>query len=220
MILALSPLLLPYFIEGRNDVLMLGWLLIATLSFQRGSAALGAVTLSVACATKPTAWPIVPLFAVYLLGRWQSKARLRKAALTFGFVWLAFVLPFLIWEPSAFVEDTLLYQAVGSGSQPYPIAGYSLGKILLSLNLIESPTSSFPFWIFQLGLGLPAILFTVKFVARTPLASRIWIGYGLLLGVLGFAGRFLNDSHLGFIALVLAIGYLLDQKETSAPSQA
>jgi uncharacterized membrane protein len=215
----LSPLMLPFFIEGRNDVVILGWLIITTLAFRNGRIALGAVTLSVACATKPTAWPIVPLFAVYLLGRCQSKAKLGKAALIFALVWLGFIIPFLVWDTGAFVEDAVLYQA-GRGDQPYPISGYSLGRLLLSLNLIESSTSSFPFWIFQLGLGLPALAFALVQVAREPLISRVWIGYGLLFGTMGFAGRFFNDNHVGYIALVLAIGYLLMQEEHDAPSEA
>ena len=30
---------------------------------------------------------------------------------------------------------------------------------------------------------------------------------------MGFAGRFLNDNHLGYIALTIAIGYILLQEE-------
>jgi hypothetical protein len=139
--------------------------------------------------------------------------------LIFTLVWLGFIIPFLVWDTGAFVEDAVLYQA-GRGDQPYPIAGYSLGRLLLSVNLIESSTSPFPFWIFQLGLGLPALAFTLIQVAREPLMGKVWIGYGLLFGTMGFAGRFFNDNHVGYIALVLAIGYLLMQEEHSVPSKA
>jgi hypothetical protein len=211
IVVGLSPLLLPYFIEGRNDLLILSWLTLATWALKKEHVALSASFLALACVTKPTAWFAVPSYLVFLFCQPRFRSKRLHALIALCGVGVIFVLPFFLWSPAAFIDDVFLY-LTGQGAQPYPITGYSLGNLLLSLGVIRSPFSQFPFGLLQLGVGIVTLWFMYRYVKRRPSLGRMWLGFGLLLMAVSFAGRFFNDSHLGFVGIVLAQGYLLERE--------
>ena len=214
IVLALSPLLLPYFLEGRNDVVILAWLLLATVALRQNHTLQAAAFFALACATKQTAWFFFPALALYRYSRTSSRASLARDLAVFAGILALFLLPFLVWAPAAFVGDTLSYQS-GRGAHPYPVKGLGLSQLMLMLGLLPSTSAPFPFWIPQAILGGAALAWVLRFVHRHPSLKRVWIGSGLLLAVVGFASRAFNDSHWGFAGLVLVVGYLLGEGSPS-----
>jgi hypothetical protein len=78
---------------------------------------------------------------------------------------------------------------------------------------VESRLSYWPFWLPQLALGAPLLLWLLRRQARhNSLANATW-HYGLLLFAFFYVSRFLNENYLGFITALLAIGYFATEAE-------
>jgi uncharacterized membrane protein len=88
------------------------------------------VILGLAAAIKQTAWPLLPFLVVAARDR-SGKRATGRALAGAGAVLVPVVLPFLVWDPAAFVEDTVLYplglteERTLAGS---PTIGHLLGR--------------------------------------------------------------------------------------------
>lgn len=219
MALGLNPLFVGYFIEGRNDVIVLTWLIVTIGLARRGRMRWAALTLGLACATKHPAWLFVPLFFIYASGAGTLTQRLNRIkvplivlAITTGLI----VLPWLIWSPSAFVDDVAGYLA-GSSASSYPISGAGFGAGLVAIGIIPSNIAAFPFWLFQIGLGLPILVLLVKRQWQQPNLPEVVAGSGLLLFILQYFSRLFNDNYLGVIIAIMAIAALMDENTLASP---
>jgi hypothetical protein len=208
LILALSPLLSPYFLEGRNDIMVLMWLGLYTLALEKHRPVLGMAFLAVACATKPTAWFFVPVAGVLLWSRPELRGSLAGQVGVFGLVFALLILPFVAWAPGPFFEDTILYPS-GYGPDPYPLKGMGLSQMMLQAGWLPSNLASFPFGLLQAPVAIGVLLWVVRDVGQNPSLERLWIGYGLLVLTVAFVGRVFNDNHLGFGGLAIVLGYML-----------
>jgi hypothetical protein len=208
LLVGLNPLLMLGFIEGRNDVFELLLLLVAALALQRGRPALGFASLMLAAATKQTAWFVTPFYALYVAGRdfWRRSAwgcwvrKLSPGLLVFGLA----VLPFLIWDPAALLSDTLGI-ITSSSAAPTIAKGYGLGELLLDIGVLPHVTAPFPFGVFQLAVGIPALAGLAFWLYRRADVRLIWACGALLMLITGLAGRFFMDNHVGLVFVLLAL---------------
>jgi len=219
MALGLNPLFVGYFIEGRNDVIVLMWLIVTIGLARHGRMKWAALTLGLACATKHPAWLFVPLFFIYASGAGTLTQRLNRIkvplivlAITTGLI----VLPWLLWNPAAFVDDVVGYLA-GSSASSYPISGAGFGAGLVAIGIIPSNMAAFPFWLFQIGLGLPTLALLVKRQWQRPNLSEVVAGSGLLLLILQYFSRLFNDNYLGVIIAIMAVAALMDENTLASP---
>lgn len=211
MILAFNPLFVPYFVEGRNDVLSLFWLVVMLLAIQRRRWMLAALALALGCATKQYAWFLVPFFFIYLAGQgaWSEQfARLKRPALVFLSAAAVVILPWILWNPLAFVGDILYFQS-GPASSGYPISGFSVGVLLLAVGALRSPLQTFPYWLLQLAFGLPLLFIMLRRVKAHRDLSEMLIGYGLVLFTIAFFSQLFHDNYLGYIVTVLALAWFV-----------
>jgi uncharacterized membrane protein len=223
IILGLNPLFVGPFIEGRNDILVLFWLVLTVAGLQRGKLNQAAVTLALACATKHPAWVFVPFYFVYASDHGnlrQRFARIKIPLIIFCSLAGILILPWLLWNPPAFIDDVLNY-LTGSSINSYPISGIGFGTWLVSVGFLSSTTAQFPFWIFQLAIGLPLLLIVLQRQWTEKNLNTAVAGYGLILFVLQFFSRLFNDNYLGFIIAIMAIGLLMHSPdpEPAASSQ-
>lgn len=217
IVLGLSPLFVPFLIEGRNDILVLLWILLSIFFAQRKRFLLGTLALALACTTKQLAWPLVPFYFLYMAGdgslRVKSKRLIRPTLLFVGCFSLI-ILPWLLMDPKVFIADTLAYHS-GLGAHGYPIFGIGISNLLLRTGLIATNTDPYPFWLFQLAIGLPLFLVLIRRQwiqnnLRTALAN-----YGALLFTIMFFSRSFNDNHLGFVIAILAISIFVGRASFS-----
>ncbi len=221
MALGLSPLFTGYFIEGRNDVIVLTGLIVAMALAQRGRMRWAAFTLGLACATKHPAWLFVPLFFVYVsgTGAWAERwHRIKAPSIVFTITTALIILPWLLWSTPAFLDDVVGYLA-GSSALSYPIGGSGFGAALLAIGVIPSNMAAFPFWLFQIGLGLPMLAILARRQWRRPNLPEVIAGSGLLLFILQFFSRLFNDNYLGVIIAIMAVAALMDDKQNWASSR-
>jgi uncharacterized membrane protein len=135
----------------------------------------------------------------------------KRAALAFGGVIAAGVLPFLIADPVAFWDDTVKY-----GAGTYKIVGYGLSAILIRLGILEDREGSYPFALIALLTWVPLTLW-LMYVQRRSL--DLWTGavaFAISILWLMFIGRTFNNYYLvwpmtgALVAGLMALGSLRD----------
>lgn len=206
-ILAFNPATLGYFLEGRSDIFVFTFLFWSWYLLKKRKYSLAGIPLALALATKQSTWPIIPFYLVFL---WLVKKRdfieTLKNLLPLVFVFALLVLPFLVWDWPAFLRSTIFYLS-GSIPHSYPIAGYGWGMVLNQLGVIGDVHGYYPFWLWQLIIGLPLLLILIRWLVKSPQVNRLIFIYGIFTLVFWYFSRYFNNSHLGYLSLVFLTAY-------------
>ncbi len=166
---------------GGDDLPVLALMLLALVLVDRRHPVAAGVAIGLAAAMKQLAWPLIPFLVVAARDRDDEPARGRMLAAT-GLVLVPVVLPFVIWDPGAFIEDAVRFP-LGLSSEASAAASPTLGRLLTSL---------VPGGGAVLGVALPlALLVSMAFILwrrppRTPAAAALIAGL-LIAGVVAFA---------------------------------
>lgn len=211
---ALSPSVVPYFIEGRSDVFALAWLMCAMLFLGAKRYALSGLFFALAMLSKQTIWFMFPFYFIYL---WQEVARNRKifwqVLSIVSVVGILFVAPFVLWDARAFFESVVLY-LTGNTSTSYPVSGYGLGMMLYEFGVIGDIHAYYPFVVWQLIIAIPLFVALARWLWNKPTQSKLMISYAIFLSVYWYLSRYFNNSHLGYLSMLFAIGGLKLVDET------
>jgi hypothetical protein len=225
----LNPYVTPFFIEGRNDILVFVLLLAALYALKTARPRASLVLLALACCTKQFTWVFLPFYLLLLAGR-SAAARpladlLRSAlghwrrGLLFAMVCGLVTIPFLAWDPAAFLDDTLFFNA-GSSEHNYPLGGtpgFGAANLVLYFQLVETRNDYFPFIIPILLIGLP-LAAGLLLVQKQRNSAGVMLACGsLTLLVVAFLSRLFHDNHLGLILMWVATAALADDFFCSDP---
>jgi hypothetical protein len=232
-LVGLNPLMGLDVIFGQNDSYVLGWILLALIAWHEGEARqakgagnagryriLASLLYGLACATKPTAWFFAPFFGLLMVRSltpahpgWLGLLRVIPAILRQALPALAaFTLllgPYLLWDWYALYEDVWRWSS-GQGETGYQIWGWGASNFVLALGWVESRFDLWPFWLPQMLLSLPVLLWLIR---RQQGANRLGLAcwhYGLFLLTFFYASRFLNENYLGYILAFLAVGFVVE----------
>jgi hypothetical protein len=224
MALGLNPLFVGPLVEGRNDVMVLSWLIFTWALLQRGKMAASALTLALACGTKHPALVFVPFYFIYISrgGLWSERAsRVRQPFSIWAVLTALIVVPWLLMDPAAFADDTVSYLN-GASALSYPISGFSFGMLLVSLGLLPSNMAQAPFGVLQIAIGLSAAFVLLRRQWRQPNLPAAIAGFAILLFISQFFSRIFNDNYLGLIIAILAVAALMDAPilDPTSPYQA
>lgn len=203
MIVAFNPVMFDYLLEGRSDHIAFFWLLFALFLWHRKRFALAGVVYALAMLSKQTIWLSLPFLFLYV--------KTRKSLVLGAFLGtIALVLgPFLLWNAGAYWQSTVAFLQ-GTTPVSYPVAGYGWGMVLYQLGFIKDLHAYYPFIYWQLGAGVPVLWFLIRWLQTKATAGRLLIAYGIFLFVFWYFSRYFHNSHLGYISLVLGIGYFLE----------
>ena len=194
---------------GQNDAPSILLVVLAFALVTRRRWGWAAASLAGAVLLKQFAVVAVPFLALILIKQGAGRAELRRAAAVFGGVVAAGILPFLVWDPVAFWEDTVKY-----GAGTYKIVGYGLSGILVRLGVIADRDGSYPFALFALVLWVPLTAWLLLAQWR---ARELWLGaaaFAISILVLMFIGRTFNNYYVlwplmgAVIAALMASGEL------------
>ncbi|MFH1679579.1 MAG: hypothetical protein ABIH26_02930 [Candidatus Eisenbacteria bacterium] len=207
----LNPFLVPHLVQGRNDVVVAAMLVAAVHLLLSRRAAASVLLLGAACATKQFAFLFVPFFVVSLgaaPGRgWTETLRAGARKALPGLVpLLVLVLPFLLWDAGAFLDDTWAFN-VGLAEVSYPLGGtpgFGLGYLLAALGVVPSVYHYFPFAILQIPVLLPLgwVLLRRHRADGTP--ASLLVSFSLFLFVFLFLSRVFHHNYLALIFFFLA----------------
>ncbi len=230
MLLGLNPIMGLDLIFGQNDLFVWAWIVLALALLPRAAPALtvnhspftihhsqfwlSSLAFGLALASKPTAWFMVPFFALLLareeIGTWRDIPRAIPTMLRRGWPALAafalLMLPYLVWNANALIDDVWRW-AAGSTETHYQIWGWGASNFVLAFGGLASRFDSWPFWILEVVIALPLLLWLGWRQARhNTIAAASWHYAMLLFGFL-YVSRFLNENYLGYILAFLALGY-------------
>lgn len=213
---ALSPATTNYFIEGRSDIFALFWLVWSLFLLEKKKFFWSAVIFAMAVMSKQTVWFFVPF---YLVGFWiELKKNFKLTLLYTGIIAVVSFLiagPFLLWDVHAFLDSTVWYLS-GNTVHGYPVSGYGLGMVLYEFHAISDIHAYYPFIVWQVLFGLPILIVSLIWFLQKPSMWKMIIGYSLSLSVFWYLSRYFNNSHLGFLSSVFAIGALKHMDEEPA----
>lgn len=129
MVLLVLPTGARSIVGGGDDISVLALMLLALILSARSRPLAAGITLGIAAAIKQTAWPLIPF--LLMAARDRNGRRAGGTALAgAGAVFVPVVLPFLIWEPWAFIEDTVLYP-LGLTEERTLAGSPTLGRLLI-----------------------------------------------------------------------------------------
>ncbi len=221
MVLGLNPIMGSDIIFGQNDVFVLAWVVFSVYLLQKGLLVWSAVMLGLACASKPTAWFLVPFYLLYVihLRGISTRAELKERGLSllrelipFVLVVAILVTPFALWDFDALFDDVWRWSS-GTAEVPYQITGWGLANFVLALGLVESRLDYFPFWILGLLVCLPLFLFLLwRQWKRNSISSMLYY-YAFLTLVFFYLSRFMNENYLGYILAILGLAFFIDGSE-------
>jgi uncharacterized membrane protein len=211
--IGLSLLTVPFYVQGRNDVVIIAALLGIIYLLQKEKAILAALVLGLACSFKQTMWFSVPFFFFYVSGEGALRERLPRLLwplVAFVVPFGGLVLPWFLADPAAFIQDTFTYLS-GTIPTSYPISGIGFAELAFAVGAVKSVSDYFPFPIYQAVFGLPVFAVSLwrQYRANT-LRNTLW-HFALLLFVFGYFARTFNDSYLGFLIVVMACAVLIDE---------
>ncbi|OGH47832.1 MAG: hypothetical protein A3G66_02095 [Candidatus Levybacteria bacterium RIFCSPLOWO2_12_FULL_39_17] len=210
LLLAFNPSMIYYTLEGRSDYFMFGFLFAGFYFLFKEKLFLSAVLMAFAFAVKQSAWPLFPFYFAYLF--FKHKNKIFKTLSLFSFTFASVVLPFVLWNPKAFYKSTILYLS-GNTEFSYPISGYGFGMLLNQFGIIKDiHDKTFPFFIFQLVVGLPLLWFLIKYLKKNLSVKILVIVYGIFLFVYWYFSRYFNNNHIAFLSLLFTSAYFWPQK--------
>lgn len=208
ILLAFNPATLGYFLEGRDDIFMFAFLFAGLTLLHKKRYGWAGVPLALAFATKQSAWPLFPFYAAFLYFQTKNISKVVQNILPFAAIFTLVVLPFFLWDPKAYLESTIFYLS-GNAAHSYPISGYGWGSMLLQWHIISDKFSTYPFWIWEVLIGLPLVIFLIRWQRKENTVQRLILAYGIFLFVFWYLSRYFNNSHLGYLSIVFITSYFL-----------
>lgn len=189
-LLAANPLLVRSTWFGILDAPVVLALVLAFALALRGRWGWAGALVALALVEKQYAFVAIPFLG---LAAWQAGGRdalARAGAWLIGVTALV-VLPFLLWGPGEFIDDTLVY-----GTSAYRIVGYGLSGILVDVGMITRD-GAYPFALIALVVWLPLTLVALRRQWRAPAPWRAALGFALSFLLLAWIARYFQTS--GFV---------------------
>jgi hypothetical protein len=218
MVLGLNPIMGSDIIFGQNDVFILAWVVFSIYFLQRGRLTWSLVMLGLACASKPTAWFLIPFYLLYLIrqervsqghGIKSIGIPLLRKTVPVILVLALLILPFALWDFNALFDDVWRWSS-GTAEVPYQITGWGLANLVLAMGLVESRLDYFPFWIPELVVCLPLLLFLLWRQWKDNTINSLLYNYAFLSLAFFYTSRFMNENYLGYILALLALAFFAD----------
>lgn len=192
-----------------NDILVVLCLLVMGLLLWKRQPLWAAAVLALACTMKQSAWLFVPFFllAVYLAARPEKRWReVATAVLLIGLLMAVVVGPFALWNLPAFMDDTFAYASGTAVTLNYPIRGYTMGRLLVLFGQVASDLDYYPFWMWQVLIGLPVLALSLYYQWRQRTLAAMFLAASLFIFTLGFVSRYFQDNYVGFVITLAFLG--------------
>ena len=197
VVVTLNPLFQLDYFYLLNDLFFLAPALAGVGMLRRGRPLAAGALLGLSLAMKQQAILFLPLLALYAVSHLERRELLRLTAagtLVVGVI----VLPFLAWDPGAFLAGTTGF-FYGSGVDSYPIRGLGLQGILLNAGVIGNRWDSFPTAQLQVPLLAIALVLAFRDLRRSWSWGRFWAWLGMEALVVFAFGRVLSPNYLDLV---------------------
>jgi uncharacterized membrane protein len=204
ILVCMNPLFNLNLVKGTNDIVTIAILLWSLFFLERKNILFSSILLGVSLATKQTAWFAVPFYFLYVFQKFGSR-NFKKFFLISLAVGLIFYLPFLLSDfQHAF--SSLIFYPLGNSSLDivgHPIEGYGFSQLLYTTGSIKSIYTVYPFWIYQLIVGIALTAFLLFMQRKTISPASVLYSCALLTGGVWFFNRYFLETHLAYILVLI-----------------
>jgi hypothetical protein len=160
----------PLVVTSGKEIVVLGLLVVSLVALRLGHSSLSGLAAGSAAAMHQLAWVTLPFFA--LMPRRSGGRRVAGIGVAIA---LAAVLPFLVWDAGAFVEDAVLYPL--GFDQPADASSFTPGGLLAAV----LPHSRWPMIaVIALAAGAMSVV-AIRRGVRDPADVARWAGAALLV---------------------------------------
>jgi len=205
-LLAFNPAMFAYTLEGRSDVFMFAFFFAGLFLLFKKRYSYAGIFIALAFAVKQSIWPILPLYVGYIYFLSKGFQETTKRLATFAITFIILVVPFVLWNPNAFLNSTVLYLS-GNTLHSYPISGYGLGALLHQVDVIKDLNASYPFIIWQVIVIAPVLSYLLYLLKKNTNVRMLILTYALLALVYWYLSRYFNNSHMGYLTMVFLTAY-------------
>ena len=205
-LLAFNPAMFAYTLEGRSDVFMFAFFFAGLFLLFKKRYSYAGIFIALAFAVKQSIWPILPLYVGYIYFLSKGFQETTKRLATFAITFIILVVPFVLWNPNAFLNSTVLYLS-GNTLHSYPISGYGLGALLHQVGVIKDLNASYPFIIWQVIVIAPVLSYLLYLLKKNTNVRTLILTYALLALVYWYLSRYFNNSHMGYLTMVFLTAY-------------
>ncbi|TXG78647.1 DUF2029 domain-containing protein [Candidatus Dojkabacteria bacterium] len=205
-LMTFNPMTVRFLLEGRSDMFMLPFLFGGFIFLYKKRYSFAIILIALAFAIKQTAWPLFPLLFYFLWLQTKDIKQVGKYLLIFVITFGIFVLPFLLWNPKAFLDSTVFFVS-GNSANSVPISGYGFSVLLMNMGVIKDSHERYPFIVWQIIFAIPVLLILARRLRENTTVKFLIIAYTIFLAVFWHFSRYFNDSHIGFISSLLIIAY-------------
>lgn len=208
-----NPMLILSLMYGSNNILTIFWMILLFYFIKLDKLLISSIVLGLAIGIKQSVWFLIPFYFFYIYLKEK-----KKLAKTLKLVWPVIIIPiilftpFIIWDYESFIDDILLFPT-GASETSFPIQGIGISAILLQFNIINSPSDSFPSWIFHLFFSLPILFYLLKKQIKNNTPESMYFYYLIFLFVFWFFSRYFHSDHLFYILTMFIIILLINDKK-------
>jgi hypothetical protein len=205
---ALNPLVVPYLVVGRNDIYVISFLLFACVALVRRRCLAFFLCLALASAVKQFAWFVAPFLLVCAWSAWP-RPELRRGLLAGAGLFALLVLPFLAWNPTAFLDAIYRFNA-GLLPDSYPLGGTpGFGFAMLAAELGWAGRDAyFSLTPYLVLTAAPLAVLALLRLRRRPLLADALLAAFLVSFWVFFFSRVFNNNYFGVLAFLLQMGAL------------
>ncbi|QYG93303.1 DUF2339 domain-containing protein [Iamia sp. SCSIO 61187] len=192
---------------GTNDTWAASLFVLAALSLERRPRLAG-LLLALAISVK---FLLLPPVALWLAWRWRREGWAQIQRLwTLPAVLVATCLPFLLWSPADFLNDTLLFW-LGRNDEPYPSSGFGLAAV--APDMVRGPVLA----LATVGFAVLGVLAAREVVRRWPHhPMTLPPAAALVVAGLLIPARTFQGNYLAMLAGLLATAWLVDRTPVDA----
>ncbi len=175
-----------YMAGGGDDVTVLSLMLLSLVLLHRKEPLASGLAAGLAAAIKLTAWPLLPFLILAARDR-EGRRAWGRALAAASVVMVPLIGPFVVWNPSAFVQDVVLFP-LGLARQPTLAASPTPGSLLA--DALPSPKGVVAGALLLIVLLVAAYVAFVKPPSDARGAAERTALVMLLAIMLATAGRF------------------------------
>ncbi|QQR92199.1 MAG: hypothetical protein IPJ89_03490 [Candidatus Iainarchaeum archaeon] len=189
---------------GAMDLFIISILLIALLLMQRNHHLAAAVLFGIMGAVKQSVWIVIGLVLIWAF--WQKKLKTYMVA---PIIVVLVLLPFLLWNPVAMVDDMLLYFANATAyAYPINIEAGGMPLLLQTIGLSFAQIQAFPYFVLQLLVGIPLLVLIARKLQKMSDPHYIYVYSGVLVFGVAVVYKFPHFNYFNFALTLFALGML------------
>jgi hypothetical protein len=205
IVVTLNPLFQLDYFYLLNDIFFLAPALAGVGMLRRGRPLAAGALLGLSLGMKQQAVLLLPLLALYAVRHMERRDLLRlvgAGTLVVGII----VLPFVAWDPKAFLAGTAGF-FYGSGVDHDPIRGLGLQGSLLRAGVVDNRWAPFP----SAQIQVPLLVITLAFAVRDLYRRWSWVGFWAWLGleslIVFIFGRVLAPNYIDLVLTFFLLAF-------------